>query len=114
MELWIRSQDNYEANINKRLIKANDIALDYCGENDGYYILTNNIEVAYYHSEERALEVLDEIQKVIMPKYIISNFPNDKVKDLNQTFKYNYDYIQSDGNINIRELGNYIYEMPKE
>lgn len=85
MKLWIRSQGNYEANITPRLIKANDISLDYCGENDSYYILVNNgIEVAYYNSEKRALEVLNEIERYLV---IING-------------KYNNDF--------------YVYKMPKE
>lgn len=66
MELWIRSQDNWEMDIVPRLIKVNEIALDYCGENDGYYISINNgIEVGYYHTNKRAIEVLDEIQEYL-------------------------------------------------
>lgn len=67
MELWIKSQKNYEADIVPRLIKVNDIWLDYCGENDSYYILANNgIEIGYYQSEKRALEVLDDIERFII------------------------------------------------
>lgn len=109
MELWIRNQEK------TRLQKVVDMRI--FTEQEGFSIVCdddiNNI-LGIYSTQKRALEILDEIQKVIMPKYIISNFPDDKVKNLNQTFKYNYEYIQSDGNINIRELGNYIYEMPKE
>ena len=105
MELWIRSQNKHS------LMKPNNI---YIFENVICCECNGKRRLGEYKSQKRALEVLDEIQKVIMPKYIISNFPDDKVKNLNQTFKYNYDYIQSNGNINIRELGNYIYEMPKE
>ena len=66
MELWIKSQKNDESGIVQRLIKPNDIYLDYCGENDSYYISVNNgIEVAYYNSEERALEVLYEIESIM-------------------------------------------------
>ena len=119
MELWIRSQDRENLIRIEKLCYFNTCSeMENTGKN---YILNKSwigdkdcIILGEYKTKERALEVLDEIQKVIMPKYIISNFPDDKVKNLNQTFKYNYDYIQSNGNINIRELGNYVYEMPKE
>ena len=73
MELWIRSQDKL------KLLKVNDIAIvkecaykDWCIETkigqeyilkDAWYIFINNIKVATYFNEERALEVLDEIQE---------------------------------------------------
>ena len=77
MELWIRSQQNDAVGITPRLIKAKSIALDYEGENDTYYILVNNIEVGYYHSEKRALEVLDEIQRLIEDlQYMSYAIPN--------------------------------------
>lgn len=80
MELWIRSQENYEADITPRLIKVNNLALDYEGENDSYYIVVNEgIEIAYYDSEKRALEVLDEIQQLIEDlQYMSYAIPNDK------------------------------------
>lgn len=82
MELWIRSQKNYEASITPRLIKANDISLDYYGENDSYYILVNNIEFAYYHTEKRALEILDEIQNKIENTIHIPSDINDVSKQV--------------------------------
>ena len=66
MDLWIRSQKNNAVDFNQSLIKTDKIYLDYCGENDGYFISVNEgIEVAYYNTEKRALEVLDEIQDLM-------------------------------------------------
>ena len=70
MELWIRSQDKIN------LVKINQISINYANktqiianclpeyyENSGnYYELLGT-----YKAKERALEVLDEIQKYITP-----------------------------------------------
>ena len=106
MELWIRSQDK------KRFIKTNDIAIehtstyvDWCIETkygqdyilrDAWYIVINNVKVATYFSEERALEVLDEIQKLIN---------NDGYIDEEEYNKSSGCYHQK----NIK-----VYEMPSE
>jgi hypothetical protein len=57
--MWIRSQDK------EILIKA--VCIYLCGEN---HICANNVEgdrwyIGKYSSEEKALKVLDEIQKLI-------------------------------------------------
>lgn len=89
MELWIRSQENYEADITPRLIKVNNLALDYEGENDSYYIVVNEgIEIAYYHSEKRALEVLDEIQEAQLGNYHYRCPSNVKVSNNENTIVY--------------------------
>ena len=64
MELWIRSQDKTE------LVKVNNLAnIDY------RIVFINNgngrVTLGTYKSKERALEVLDEIQKIIAPRGII-------------------------------------------
>ena len=59
MNLWIRSQDK------KLLIPINNalyIPQSRTGENFG--IFYKDIMLGYYTKEERALEVLDEIQKI--------------------------------------------------
>ena len=74
MGLWIRSQDR------KRLYKATelfiekDIYKDWCIKTefghdyitkDVWYICVNQARLGKYFNEERALEVLDEIQKLL-------------------------------------------------
>ena len=90
MELWIRSQDK------RRLIKASDIYLDETLEyNDKKYaIKCETIDIGYY-TFYRALEVLDEIQKLLMP---ISEY------------KQEIDNLT----INYKNIDTAIYEMPKE
>ena len=63
MELWIRSQDK------KKLVNAKSFELDnyqngiFCNDDNDYYICAGK-----YKSKERALEVLDEIQKQLIGK----------------------------------------------
>jgi hypothetical protein len=104
MELWIRSQDKM------KLIRVIDIGI--FEEQEGYTIYyDDSIDnmLGTYATKERALEVLDEIQKLIKP-----------------TFKINYEYDDSQPIIDgewlkslkaeskIEELSCYVYEMPKE
>ena len=63
MELWIRSQDK------TRLVKV--CSLEYGEYNEIYYINgycvneIDNYDLGTYKTKERALEVLDEIQKYL-------------------------------------------------
>ena len=67
MELWIRSQDRCT------LEKVNYLSVGGTYRNE---ILTDDCcSVGKYKSKERALEVLDEIQKDIRSKYTISLKP---------------------------------------
>ena len=80
MELWIRSQDK------EVLQKITSLFVN----DDGYifsydYINSNEVFLGKYKTKERALEVLDEIQKILNLEY---------------TF--------------LQDLSNYVYEMPKE
>ena len=68
MELWIRSQDK------EKLLKVDEMHL---GLNKQYVesnIWVNNFIVGEYTTKERALEVLDEIQKIWCPptNFIVS------------------------------------------
>ena len=103
MELWIRSQDKTQlAQIIGLLLNDNEIR-GFTNYHQNYY------ELGTYKTKERALEVLDEIQKLIKP-----------------TFKINYECDDSQPIIDgewlkslkaeskIEELSCYVYEMPKE
>ena len=59
MELWIRSQDK------ECLTKINRLDIDYT--NGAYYIKEGGFQtsLAEYNTEERALEVLNEIQNLM-------------------------------------------------
>ena len=64
MELWIRSQNK------KRLIKANEIYLDNIYYDDGTVDILVNEFIFGRYVEERALEVLDEIQDLLQNAYV--------------------------------------------
>ena len=69
MDLWIRSQDR------KRLGKIE--LIEYEKDDYGYYLFGwwdkyNGSRLATYKSEERALEVLDEIHSVLQEKYAVN------------------------------------------
>ena len=112
MELWIRSQDK------EVLLKIENISTD--NEN---WVLGNLIsddnkcicdywKLGHYATKERALEVLDEIQNILKPKYILDS----------SSIKPNGDYWVENGivmqnysaNARIEELSTYVYEMPKD
>ena len=58
MELWVRSQDK------KRLISVTNlyIPISRNGEDFSIYTFDTDVELGIYKTEERALEVLDEIE----------------------------------------------------
>ena len=70
MDLWIRSQDK------EKLLLINTLAIadDTVGSILGYGI-DGRIKVCLgdYGNNERALEVLDEIQKLLQPIYKVTN-----------------------------------------
>lgn len=90
MELWVRSQDK------KRLTKVSDLYIVHDDNNFCDYIGNNIVgHLAKYTKQERALEVLDEIQKKLMPKAIMQQVKLDEYE-----LKL------------LPEI--YVYEMPKE
>lgn len=77
MELWIRSQDK------TKLVKVNDILyMDTSGDYEKeYHSLWNNCVgiLGTYKTKERALEVLDEIQRLVTDlQYLSYGLENDK------------------------------------
>lgn len=116
MELWVRDQSR------EVLLKCNQIY--YFELNDKHIIATDLELVArdydyqplgYYKTKERALEVLDEIQKILKPSLI---FNNADISSLGgQDLRMPEDSIvlaTSNDKCNIEHSGTYVYEMPKE
>lgn len=134
MELWIRSQDR------EKLVKINNIEKqdhytykevveNYMPPNATRYedmqkrkvqkkdkyiksvIMCNDeISLGAYNTEERALEVLDEIQNILKPQLLVRrNDDNDKVllgalqKGVTQKL-----------DMEFKELSTYVYEMPTD
>lgn len=96
MELWIRTQK-------KRLCQIIDISepiLDEWNNIEGYCLYGHNladsfIPLAMYKNKERALEVLDEIQRVLTPIY-------------------QFDKNNKDITVQVNKWDYYVYEMPQE
>lgn len=103
MDLWIRSQDK------TILIEANNLLV-----NDERVVLLaktgGRATIGKYKTRERALEVLDEIQELIKPKIITTQYQSE-IKEKN---KFEFDLIMNPVKTEIQELSTYIYEMPEE
>lgn len=91
MDLWIRSQDKMNLEKANGIYLRNDFNFD--DSKYDYDIWVNEYNFATYNSKERALEVLDEIQKFI---------ENNCKK-----YKSNGDYYTS-------KYEDCVYQMPKE
>lgn len=88
MELWIRTQDKEE------LLKVNKIdyeeKFDYKTTKKRYFVISaNNEGVGLYSTERQCLEILDEIQKMLVP------------------------VLDSDGHM-VDYTSNIVYEMPED
>lgn len=106
MELWIRSQDK------EVLTRVVDIWKD-ADKNEIWSkssFATKNC-LGMYKTKERAIEVLDEIQNILNPKYILDSSsirPDDSwVENGIIMQKYN-------ANTEIKELSTFVYQMPKD
>ena len=93
MELWIRSQDK------EKLIKSENFKYGFGIY--GHIILNGEIILGEYKSKERALEVLDEIEKTIINIGLPWNEQNKKIA-IGRHIIFNM----------VTQLA--IYEMPKE
>jgi hypothetical protein len=67
MELWIRSQDRH------KILKVNEVYV--CKHENNHVYADGGIELGEYVTKQRALEVLDEIQKyLLLPNVDNSNY----------------------------------------
>ena len=90
MELWVRSQDRI------KLIKVDEVKIETV-KGGNTFIYSHATDLGTYTTRERALEVLDEIQKII--KWCQNDMKNVTIGDMN--------------NLKGR-VKDYVYEMPKE
>lgn len=110
MDLWIRSQDR------TKLVKADNIsymdtAEDYKKE---VHSLWNDCKgiLGTYKTKERALEVLDEIQNILFPKFKVDT---SSIKENGRSWVENGVILQSyTANVDYIKLDTCVYEMPKE
>ena len=114
MELWVRSQDKMN------LVKIRQISLNY--QNNKQVIANYEPEqyensscfyelLGTYKTQDRALEVLDEIQELIKPKQIITTYESEIKEGIN---KSTFDVVMTPkiDNIQLIEPTTLIYEMP--
>lgn len=106
MNLWIRSQDK------ESITKISNI--QYTENKGQHFIATyyDNLKIlGQYKTKARALEVLNEIQEVLMPKIKVLQSVNaeNNIDDL--VFRPT---IQECGKMELLQYSDYVYEMPKE
>ncbi len=147
MNLWIRSQNkeqlikiNNEITIaDTRSIKKmlNPLNIDVTNSEydkvdgidiirdvvniEGYILATDKLLLGKYESEERALEVLDEIQNKINSQYLLKPKKTMEIPIIESAKNYyeelnNINIITCDDNFEIKPINAnvIIYEMPKE
>ena len=105
MDLWIRSQD-------KMALAKFDLCVLEQYEGNYMFIADHYKNMGVYKSKERALEVLDEIQNILKPKYILDSSsikPNGDSWVENGVIMQNYN-----ANAKIEELSTCVYEMPEK
>lgn len=116
MDLWIRTQnrENTVKIINGYGLKYNDKKTiianyqpDFTDKYDGYYDVLGT-----YKTKERALEVLDEIQNILFPKFKIDT---SSIKENGHSWVENGVILQKyTANVDYIKLDTCVYEMPKE
>ncbi len=126
MDLWIRSQNK------EMLIKIKNIEIKFLDfkrysyvkdiKSKGEYSIRGNGEpLGQYKTKERALEVLDEIQRQLINKYYL--IPKEKLtlKEQDELMSYGHfnpkiDIVSTLSKMELKPLNNnvYIYEMPNE
>lgn len=110
MELWIRSQD-------KTALTSVD---NICAIENRIVFIPNRVNgratLGKYKTEKRALEVLDEIQKLIAGKTICNFNGMYKPEDMrNKMEELGIVGLYADVSYDIQQLGdNVVYEMPEE
>ena len=108
MELWIRSQDK------ERLVKVHDVYIEgwlIRANFQGHYSGCNYVDLGEYNSKERALEVFDEIQSILLPniKLITRNYTDEELEECSIK-----DLVTPPiEDVKIQELSTYVYEMPE-
>lgn len=110
MELWIRSQDKMS------LIKVNKVCFERNIDDEptiyGYENYDNYERLGIYKTKERALEVLDEIEKILMPE--IKVIHNKVERSDVSGFKTEYIMQPMIEDVEVLEASSYVYKMPKE
>jgi len=111
MELWIRSQDK------ESLIQVDCLCIEKNELDKGKYIYSSFdivqgcITLGTYKTKERALEVLDEIEKLIKPITIFQNCQVDK-STFEKIMETSCCVVNNDAR--VEQFSQVFYQMPKE
>lgn len=113
MDLWIRSQDREYFTPNPTLeireVSSKFHILDVKNE-DGFLVGTM---LGEYKTKERALEVLDEIQNILLHKYVIRI--DENTQEVAKFLNIDGAYVSTKTNGDVRNINNtFIYKMPEE
>ena len=107
MNLWIRSQDK------EKLCKVHDLCVreNQNENNETNYVIQDIYTMGTYTTKERAIEVLDEIQNILKPKYILDS---SSIRLDGDSWVENGIIMQKyNANARIEEISIYVYEMPE-
>ena len=107
MELWIRSQD-------KRILQKVDnvfLNANYDNKRISTYDGDSNTTLGEYKTKERALEVLDEIEKLIKPITIFQNCQVDK-STIEKIKEIGYCMVNDDAR--VEQISQAFYQMPEK
>ena len=108
MELWIRSQD-------KRILQKVDnvfLNANYDNKRISTYDGDSNTTLGEYKTKERALEVLDEIEKLIKPITIFQNCQVDK-STIEKIKEIGYCMVNDD-DVRVEQISQAFYQMPEK
>lgn len=111
MNLWIRSQDRED-------LINNPLRIYYDSNYEGVHKIIANthdetIWLGKYKTKERALEVLDEIQNILLHKYVIRI--DENTQEVAKFLNIDGAYVSTKTNGDVRNINNtFIYEMPEE
>ena len=101
MNVWVRSQNKEDLILIKKPICVYDNKIVY--KESASYMMT----IGKYKTKERAIEVLDEIQKTLKPQLIIK----DSGKIIGP---FGTTIIREGATYELKELSTFVYQMPAE
>lgn len=119
-DLWIRSIDGYT------LTKVKTLSIEQSGEHYSVFGDTKDYPLGYYKTSERAKEILDEIQKLLvqptaflkadMPQGFPLEATNEYIKQINKFCRQNNFLYVGSKNCGIIPTNNtnIVFMMPKE
>lgn len=117
MELWIRSQDKSSiVKVDNLYVSVGNYICYYVEkgkEIPGTYYRPSG-ELGRYETKERALEVLNEIQNILSPKYILDS---SSIKSIGINFYSDENgiiYKKRSDNGTIQEVSTMVYKMPEK